>query len=102
MALCLPRKRRATSLATRPRTLSVASITNHSFFTSAGLALNVDMRFPSRKVVWRALFHGRCSSGGNLLGGSLILAAGPLVRCEAHHYTKIACDRANTPRRLAH
>ena len=44
MALCLPRKRSATSLATRPSTLSVASITNHSCFTSAGLALKVFMR----------------------------------------------------------
>src|SRR5512147_2645382 len=43
MALCLPRRRRATSLATRPRTLSVASITNHSCVTSAGLALKVFM-----------------------------------------------------------
>lgn len=43
MGLCLPRRRRATSLATRPRTLSVASITNHSCFTSAGLALKVFM-----------------------------------------------------------
>src|SRR5574341_2443172 len=41
MALCLPRRRRATSLATLPRTLSVASITNHSCFTSAGFALKV-------------------------------------------------------------
>jgi hypothetical protein len=44
MALCLPRKRSATSLATRPSTLSVASITNHSCVTSAGLALKVFMR----------------------------------------------------------
>ena len=43
MALCLPRKRSAASLATRPSTLSVASITNHSCFTSAGFALNVDI-----------------------------------------------------------
>src|SRR5215217_1770762 len=70
MALCLPRKRRATSLATRPRTLSVASITNHSCVTSAGLALNVlVMSFSLQKRVWRALFHGRRSSDGNLLGG---------------------------------
>src|SRR5688572_1435674 len=41
MALCLPRRRRAASLATRPSTLSVASITNHSCFTSAGFALTV-------------------------------------------------------------
>src|SRR5437016_43697 len=45
MALCLPRRRSATSLATRPSTLSVASITNHSCCTSAGFALNVDMSF---------------------------------------------------------
>ena len=44
MALCLPRSRSATSLATRPSTLSVASSTNHSCFTSAGLALKVFMR----------------------------------------------------------
>src|SRR4051812_20090634 len=48
MALCLPRKRSATSLATRPSTLSVASITYHSCFTSAGLALKVFMRVLSR------------------------------------------------------
>src|SRR5205085_2910459 len=68
MALCLPRSRRAASLATRPSTLSVASITNHSCFTSAGLALTVVViRLSS--LVWRALFHGRCPSGGDLLGG---------------------------------
>ena len=50
MALCLPRKRRATSLATRPRTLSVASITNHSCVTSAGFALNVFMSLPWKEV----------------------------------------------------
>src|SRR5438128_83237 len=43
MALCLPRRRRATSLATLPRTLSVASITYHSCVTSAGLALKLVM-----------------------------------------------------------
>src|SRR6186997_2760113 len=43
MALCLPRRRRATSLATLPKTLSVASITNHSCVTSAALALKVFM-----------------------------------------------------------
>src|ERR1700758_3853927 len=43
MGLCLPRSRSATSLATRPSTLSVASITNHSCTTSAGLALKVFM-----------------------------------------------------------
>src|SRR5688572_6024338 len=68
MALCLPRKRRATSLATRPRTLSVASITNHSCVTSAGFALNVFMSL-FRVKVWRVLFRGRRSSDGNLLGG---------------------------------
>src|SRR5659263_165770 len=71
MALCLPRKRRATSLATRPRTLSVASITNHSCVTSAGLALKVFMSFSYlRRVCW-VLFHGRRSSDENLLGGDL-------------------------------
>jgi hypothetical protein len=79
MALCLPRKRRATSLATRPRTLSVASITNHSCTTSAGFALKVDMRFLFKQRVWRALFHGRRSSGGNLLGG-VHSAHGPIAR----------------------
>src|ERR1035437_2559772 len=70
MALCLPRKRRATSLATRPRTLSVASITNHSCTTSADFALKVlVMSFLFSKRVCRALFHGRRSSDGNLLGG---------------------------------
>src|SRR5512133_4158864 len=68
MALCLPRKRRAASLATRPSTLSVASITNHSCFTSAGFALNVVMRSLSK---WSG---GPFSTvgvplDGNLLGG---------------------------------
>src|SRR5665647_1233682 len=72
MALCLPRKRRATSLATRPRTLLVASTTNHSCTTSADLALKVlVMSFLFSKRVCRALFHGRRSSDGNLLGGDL-------------------------------
>src|SRR6478735_8703757 len=88
MALCLPRKRRATSLATRPRTLSVASITNHSCVTSAGLALNVLVMsflfeeglagpFPRSAFLWRESlrwFHS--------------FAAGPQKRCEALHYTK--------------
>src|SRR5512133_1918084 len=69
MALCLPRKRRATSLATRPRTLSVASITNHSCTTSAALALKVLVMSFLLEKVCRALFHGRRSSDGNLLGG---------------------------------
>src|SRR5659263_29351 len=69
MALCLPRKRRATSLATRPRTLSVASITNHSCTTSAALALKVLVMSFLLERVCRALFHGRRSSDGNLLGG---------------------------------
>src|ERR1700740_1876589 len=89
MALCLPRKRRATSLASRPRPLAVASITNHSCVTSAGLALNVlVMSFSLEKRVWRALFHGRRSSGGNLLGGFEVFAAGLQKRCEARDYMK--------------
>src|ERR1700745_3605815 len=67
MALCLPRKRRAASLATRPSTLSVASITNHSCVTSAGFALNVFMI--TSRVGLRVLFHGRRPSAGDLLGG---------------------------------
>jgi len=100
MALCLPRKRRATSLATRPRTLSVASITNHSCTTSAGFALKVDMSFLFEKKVWRALFHGRRSSNGNLLGGVSSFPAEPQRRWEALHYTKDAYDGQNR-RRLA-
>jgi hypothetical protein len=50
MALCLPRSRSATSLATRPSTLSVASITNHSCVTSAGLALKVFMSARNRGI----------------------------------------------------
>lgn len=69
MALCLPRNRRATSLATLPRTLSVASSTNHSCVTSAGLALKVVMRVTQvcrpkspqpariRFSIWRTLTH---------------------------------------------
>ena len=41
--LCLPRRRCATSAATRPRTLSSASMTNHSRFTSWGFAEKVFM-----------------------------------------------------------
>src|SRR5688572_16825797 len=104
MALCLPRKRRATSLATRPRTLSVASITNHSCVTSAGLALNVlVMSFSLEKRVWRALFHGRRSSDGNLLGGFhapwrpgyMPSPRGYKKRCEARDYTKNRAIEAN-------
>src|SRR6187551_3550604 len=67
MALCLPRSRRAASLATRPSTLSVASITNHSCFTSAGLALKDFMRVFRRKRLcspraWKAL--GAAYGGG--------------------------------------
>ena len=98
MALCLPRKRRATSLATRPRTLSVASITNHSCTTSAGFALKVDMRF-----FFKRRFVGFFSTVGFPLMGSLrwgfvsatdrtnTFAAEPHMRCEAFHYTKLAC-----------
>lgn len=39
--LCLPRRRLATSAATRPKTLSWASMTNHSRFTSWGFAEKV-------------------------------------------------------------
>jgi hypothetical protein len=88
MALCLPRKRRATSLATRPSTLSVASITNHSCVTSAGLALNVFMSLFFRKMVWRALFHGRCSSRRESLRWGSILRRGATRRCGADDYTK--------------
>src|SRR5215213_2272842 len=90
MALCLPRRRRAASLATRPRTKSVASITNHSCFTSAGLALTVVVMktLLSRKFGGshrggnheRLLFHGRCSSDENLLGGLRRLAPPPPSR----------------------
>jgi hypothetical protein len=41
--LCLPRRRRETSAARRPRTLSVASTTNQSRRTSSGLAEKVFM-----------------------------------------------------------
>src|SRR3569832_851420 len=67
MALCLPRKRRAASLATRPSTLSVASITNHSCVTSAGFALNVGIAIS--RVGSGVLFRDRCPSTGGLLGG---------------------------------
>src|SRR5436190_11700883 len=52
MALCLPRRRRATSLATLPKTLSVASITNHSCVTSAALALKVFMGSDVGSSLW--------------------------------------------------
>src|SRR5450755_9810 len=69
MGLCLPRRRRATSLATLPKTLSVASITNHSCVTSAGFALKVFMgdsslltasgwRCDDRFRFWSADAHG--------------------------------------------
>src|SRR5205085_12222505 len=98
MALCLPRSRRAASLATRPSTLSVASITNHSCFTSAGLALTVVViRLSS--LVWRALFHGRCPSGGDLLGGLYFSVAGPLesLRNPALYAESFARVRASPP-----
>src|SRR5206468_9435205 len=96
MALCLPRKRSATSLATRPSTLSVASITNHSCFTSAGLALTVVViRLSS--TVWRVLFLGRCPSGGDLLGGVYCFAAGPMERCEPGIIAGRAGVRARPP-----
>src|SRR5210317_1004201 len=41
--LCLPRRRSAISLAKRPSVLSVASTTNHSWFTSPLFALYVFM-----------------------------------------------------------
>src|SRR3954462_14070117 len=91
MALCLPRSRRAASLATRPSTLSVASITNHSCFTSAGLALTVVViRLSS--LVWRALFLGRCPSGGDLLGGELLLRSGAQSSLRTRHYSGLHRD----------
>src|SRR3990167_6434354 len=107
MALCLPRKRRATSLATRPRTLSVASITNHSCFTSAGLALNVVVMsflliegFGGLHVSPRtlALFHGLFFSDGRLLGGVWCFVAEPLNRCEAFDCTIFGCGVASFTR----
>ena len=113
MALCLPRKRRATSLATRPRTLSVASTTNHSCTTSAGFALKVEVisyslkvrfaqfsffslsEFSPKTTMVRVLFYGRCSSSESLLGRITYKiklrhadAAEPLNRCEALHYMR--------------
>jgi len=35
------------------------------------------------------LYHGRCSSSENLLGGSETFAAGLLKRCEAFHFIMI-------------
>src|SRR4029079_8345961 len=75
MALCLPRRRRATSLATLPKTLSVASITNHSCVTSAALALKVFMVLTLDSSLlldrWSATLRGgalspdRCSRPAN-------------------------------------
>ena len=41
LGLCLPRRRRASSVDRRPRVLPVASTTYQSRFTLSGLALNV-------------------------------------------------------------
>ena len=77
MALCLPRKRRATSLATRPRTLLVASITNHSLHNLSGLcAESSSHEFLFSRGVCKGPFHGRCFSEGSLLGGTDVFAAG--------------------------
>src|SRR5574337_541338 len=46
MGLCLPRRRRATSAASRPSTLSVPSTTNQSRLTSCGLAEKVFIDVP--------------------------------------------------------
>jgi hypothetical protein len=40
-------------------------------------------------MVWRALFHGRCSSGGNLLGGDQNSVAGPQGAAEPKIIRKI-------------
>src|SRR6218665_897868 len=69
MGLCLPRKGRENSRATSPRTLSVASITNHSCTTSAGLALIVDMGFASRRW-WRSLPTAGATLVGKPRGGN--------------------------------
>src|SRR5438552_9205726 len=100
MALCLPRKRRATSLATRPRTLSVASITNHSCVTSAGLALKVFMDdlfgFASP-----AVGHddhsavGAASLDGGLLGGTLLT-----VYDAARYFPGAVCGKVGDSSRL--
>lgn len=60
--LCLPRSRCATSLATRPRTLSVASITYQSRFTSWGFAEKVFMIFPNIESVpeWTRIAPRTC------------------------------------------
>src|SRR5512135_2501797 len=76
MALCLPRNRSATSLATRPSTLSVASSTNHSCFTSAGLALKVFM-----SVV---LLSARRFAPGIQAGGSVPTSGALLVFAASH------------------
>src|SRR5690606_23849497 len=103
MALCLPRRRRATSLATRPSTLSVASITNHSCTTSAGLALKVFMSFLFRGFDQPegADVLGLFSAVGVSLGWKPLrqylplwsakhaLRRGAGKRCEARHYTNL-------------
>src|SRR6185369_2236813 len=103
MALCLPRSRRAASLATRPSTLSVASITNHSCFTSAGLALTVVViktlefgladPFPRSVSLWRGplRWHAdRCAPGAlrHCRCPPVLSVAGPKWRYGTQHYTK--------------
>src|SRR5688572_23031936 len=83
MALCLPRRRRATSLATLPKTLSVASITNHSCVTSAGLALKVFMEVAERGLRLvacdRHRFVGRALTSGSGSFSPRQLAKSPRV-----------------------
>ena len=76
MALCLPRRRRATSLATLPKTLSVASITNHSCVTSAGLALKVFMEDLKLRLP-----RDGASTIGSASAGGRSLALDSSLRC---------------------
>src|SRR5690606_17968263 len=59
--LCLPRRRRATSVATRPRTLSAASMTNHSRLIVLGLATKV---FMEKQRLWKGADVTQCPARG--------------------------------------
>src|SRR5881392_1432488 len=62
IGLCLPRRTRATSVATRPSTRPSASTTCHARLMSLGLGVNVGTRVPS--VLGSRLLAGRgCAPG---------------------------------------
>src|SRR5687768_8997053 len=93
MGLCLPRSRCAISAARRPRTLSAASITNHSRLTSCGLAEKVFTNYP-------CLFTGKprivCQSRLDVKPGVYPRVGGKGVglKCLSEHVTSLKSNTA--------